>query len=278
MDPILDLALPDLDVRRDGEDARVLVVRLDDPGRRNAMGEQMTASWCRLVDGLRATVEGGPGEVRAVVVTGAGSAFSAGGDLSWLGDGSGAGASVEALRDRMARYYEDWLGLRGVGVPVVAAVNGAAVGAGLGLALACDVRLVGASARLSAPFTALGLHPGMGTTRTLAEAVGPAAARELLLTGRTVGAEEAVRFGLATAAYPDDRLLGEATALARTLATRAPVATRLLLRGLADGGPRDLAEAVAQEAAAQATTLATADLTEGLAAARERRAPRFTGR
>jgi enoyl-CoA hydratase len=185
---------------------------------------------------------------------------------------------VEALSVRMRRYYDDWLSLRAVGLPVVAAVNGAAVGAGLGLALACDVRLVGASARLSAPFTALGLHPGMGTTRTLAEAAGPAVARELLLTGRVVEAQEAVRLGLATAVHPDDELLDAALATARTVAGRAPAATRLLLRGLSDGRPRDLTEALRWESLAQAATLATDDLTEGLAAARERRAPRFGGR
>ncbi len=273
---ISDAALPGLDVRRDEVDPRVLLVRLDDPDRRNVMSLAMTASWRSLTDLLRAGTAGAGGEpVRAMVLTGAGQAFSSGGDLSWLGDGTGAGADVEALSRRMAGYYDDWLSVRSVGVPVVAAVNGAAVGAGLGLALACDVRLVGASTRLSAPFTALGLHPGMGTTSTLAAVVGPARARELLLTGRVVDAEEAVRTGLATSVHADDGLVAAAMVTARTIAMRSPVATRLLLRGL-DSGP-DLAAALRWEALAQAVTLASDDLTEGLAAARERRAPRFSG-
>lgn len=285
MDPLAALTLPHLDVRRDVADPRVVHVLLDDEGRRNVMGTAMTSSWRRLVDALAdlsgpgagAADHTGDDEVRVVVLSGAGAAFSSGGDLSWLGEGTGPGADVEVLQRRMAGYYDDWLSLHRLGIPVVAAVHGAAVGAGLGLALACDVRLVGASARLSVPFTALGLHPGMGTTRTLSEAAGPAAARELLLTGRVVGAEEAVRLGLATSAHPDEELLEVALGLARTIASRAPVATRLLLRGLADGGPTDLTEALRWEAIAQATTLASADLEEGLAAARERRAPRFTG-
>ena len=289
VDPIGALRLPALHVARDAQDPRVLVVRLDDPDRRNAMGPEMTSSWCRLTQELRLLVgrtDGAPDhnadvpgdEVRVVVLTGAGAAFSSGGDLSWLGEGTGPGTSVEALRTRMARYYDDWLSLRAVGLPVVAAVDGAAVGAGLGLALACDVRLVGASARLSAPFTGLGLHPGLGITHTLVEAVGLAAARELLLTGRVVGAEEAVRIGLATSVHPAGWVLEAALVTARTIAARAPVATRLLLRGLADDGPHDLAEALRREAHAQAVTLATEDLVEGLGAAREHRAPRFTGR
>jgi len=283
VDPISRLDLPLLDVARDVQDRRVLVVRLDDPGRRNAMGPEMTSSWCRLVQELRglverADVDGARHEVRVVVLTGTGAAFSSGGDLSWLAEGAGPGASVEALRTRMVRYYDDWLSLRAVGLPVVAAVVGAAVGAGLGLALACDVRLLGSSARLSAPFTGLGLHPGLGTTHTLVAAVGLAAARELLLTGRVVEAEEAVRVGLATSVQPDGQVLEAALVTARTVAARAPVATRLLLRGLADGGPRDLSEALRRESLAQAVTLATEDLAEGLSAAREHRAPRFTGR
>lgn len=231
----------------------------------------MTASWRRLTDALATT-----DDVAAVVLTGAGSAFSSGGELSWLAEGSGA--SVDALRRRMSRYYADWLSLRALELPVVAAVNGPAVGAGFALALACDIRLVGPSARLSVPFTALGLHPGMGVTSTLVAAAGEAVARELLLTGRAVGAEEAVRLGLASAVHPDEELLAQALAVARTVASRAPVATRLTLQALAAGGHADLGAALRWEALAQAVTLATDDLTEGVTAQRERRAPRFVGR
>lgn len=265
--------LPDLDVTRDGEDPAVVLVRLDDPDRRNVMAEAMTASWLRLTAALETA-----DDVRAVVLTGAGTAFSAGGDLSWLGDGTGGGAPVDDLRRRMARYYADWLSLRRAGVPVVVAVNGPAVGAGAGLALAGDVRLVADSAHLSVPFTALGLHPGMGVTHTLVAAVGPAVAAELLLTGRRVGAEEAVRLGLASAVHPAADLLDAALVVARQIASRAPVATRLTLQALAAGGHRDLESALRWESLAQAVTLATADLTEGLRAQAERRAPRFVGR
>lgn len=274
MDAIEDLLpLPDLHVHRDEVDRSVLVVTLDDPERRNVMAERMTASWVRLTAALART-----DDVRTVLLTGAGAAFSSGGDLSWLGDGTGEGAAVDGLRRRMSRYYADWLALREAGLPVVVAVNGPAVGAGLGLALAGDVRLVADSAHLSAPFTALGLHPGMGLTHTLVRAVGPAVAAEMLLTGRRVGAEEAVHLGLASAVHPAADLLEAALVVARQIASRAPVATRLTLQALAAGGHPDLASALRWESLAQAVTLASSDLSEGLVAQQERRAPRFTGR
>ncbi len=163
-------------------------------------------------------------------------------------------------------------------MPTVAAVNGAAVGAGLALALACDLRVVAEDARLGVPFTALGMHPGMATTWSLPEVAGLQVARELLLTGRMVDGTEAVRLGLALRAVPAADVLPTALELATTIASRAPVATRLTTRALREGGHRDHASALAWEALAQAVTLASEDLQEGLAAQRERRAPSFTGR
>lgn len=263
---------PDLEhLRLERHDDGVAVLTLDLPERRNMMDAAMTASWVRAVAVLRAD----PG-VRCVVVTGEGTAFCSGGDTSWIG--SGADAGVDGLRARMHAFYSDWLQLRSLDVPTVAAVNGAAIGAGLALALACDLRVVAIDARLGVPFTALGMHPGMATTWSLPEVAGMQVARDLLLTGRLVDGEEAVRLGLALRAVPASEVLGDALATARTIASRAPVATRLTTRALRAGGHADHESALAWEALAQAVTLATDDLQEGLAAQRERRAPRFTGR
>ncbi len=260
-------------VRRDTDDAGVVVLTLSDPDRRNAMTLELTRSWRQALAQVR-----GDDTVRAVVVMGAGSAFSSGGDLSWLGDDTGPGAPVDDLRRRMGGYYAEWLAVRDLAVPVVAAVNGPAVGAGVGLLLACDLRVAARSAHLSVPFTGLGLHPGMGLTHTLVAAVGLTAAQDLLLTGRRVGAEEAQRLGLVTAVHADDAVLGAALALARTVAGHAPVATRLTVAALRAGGHADLPSATRWEALAQSVTLATGDAAEGLRAAAQRRAPRFTGR
>lgn len=249
----------------------VVLVTLTNPERRNAMSGPMSASWRRLTAALAADRT-----VRCVVVTGAGRAFCSGGDIGWIG--AEPHASVEELRARMLPFYEGWLSLRRVEVPTIAAVNGPAVGAGACVALACDLRYAGESASFSVPFTSLGMHPGMATTYLLPQVVGPAVARDLLLTGRRVGAEEMVRLGLASAAYGDAELLDRVLETARGIAATAPVATRLTTVALRDGGHASFGQALQWEALAQSVTLATEDLQEGLAAARERRPPRFTGR
>jgi len=265
-------ALEHLQVERDprGLDGVVLVT-LDLPDRRNAMSEPMTRSWATLMAHLRADPE-----VRCVVVTGAGRAFCAGGDLSWIG--AEPDAPVHALRERMLAFYRTWLSISDLAVPTIAAVNGAAIGAGLAVALACDLRYVAADARLSAPFTALGMHPGMATTYLLRRAAGDTLATELLLTARTVTGAEAAAAGMMTRAEPAEQVLDAALAAAKAVAAAAPVAVRLTKAALAEGGPTTLAGAIAWEALAQPITLATQDLQEGVAAAQERRPPRFTGR
>ena len=248
----------------------VVLLTLDLPDRRNAMTDELTAAWGETVEGLR-----GDRSVRCVVVTGRGKAFCAGGDLSWLKAG---GASVDALRDKMLPFYTTWLSLRTLDVPSVAAVNGAAVGAGAALALSCDVRYAGASAKFTVPFAKLGIHAGMATTFTLAEAVGVVAARELLLTGRVVDAQEMLRLGLCSAVDDDDVLLERTLARAAEIAAAAPVANRLHKEALRDGGHATFARALQWEALAQPVTMATEDMVEGLTAQAEKRAPRFTGR
>lgn len=249
--------------------AGVVLLTLDLPDRRNAMTEELTAAWVEAVEALR-----GDRSVRCVVVTGAGSAFCAGGDLSWLEAG---GQSVDRLRDKMVPFYRAWLGLRGLDVPSIAVVNGAAVGAGAALALSCSIRYAGERARFTVPFAHLGLHAGMATTYTLTEVVGVAAARELLLTGRVVEAEEMLRLGLCSAVFPQEGLLASALERAERVAAGAPVATRLHVEALRDGGPASLERALAWEAVAQPVTMATEDVKEGLRAAAEKRPAEFTG-
>lgn len=261
--------LVDLRVERPADG--VVLVTLDLPERRNMMSAAMTASWGRAMAALRADRS-----VRAVVVTGAGPAFCSGGDLSWIG--GEPDATVDDLRARMLPFYRTWLAVRDLEVPTIAAVNGAAVGAGLALALACDLRYAAVDARLGAPFTALGMHPGMATTWLLPEVVGLAVARDLLLTGRMVTGEEAATLGLVNRALPAAEVLDEALRVAVTVAATSPVASRLTKRALASGGAASFEAALEWEALAQPVTLASEDLQEGLRAQRERRPPRFTGR
>lgn len=248
----------------------VVVLTLDLPQRRNAMTAELTAAWAATVASLERDRT-----VRCVVVTGAGSAFCSGGDLSWIAESPDL--TVAELRDRMLPFYRTWLSVRSLEVPVLAAVNGPAIGAGLCLALACDLRYAGASARFGAPFTALGMHPGMAATYLLPEAVGLPSARELLYTGRIVDAAEAVSMGLAQRAYADESLLPSVLEIAETVARQAPVAVRLTKAALATRHS-SIEAALDWEGLAQPVTMATADLREGLAAQAERRRPHFTGR
>jgi enoyl-CoA hydratase/carnithine racemase len=243
---------------------------LDNPAQRNAMSEEMTASWGRAIDELSADPD-----VRVVVVTGEGTAFCSGGDPRWIA--SEPEASVDRLRTRMIGFYRAWLAIRRLEVPTVAAVNGPAVGAGLCLALACDIRYAAAGATLGAPFVRLGMNPGMASTYLLPNVVGDANARELLLTGRSVDADEARQLGLVARVFADDEFGARVQEIAEGIASTAPIASRYTTVALRDGGHRDLESAVQWEALAQPITLATEDLQEGVRAAREKRTPEFRG-
>ncbi|ABL81035.1 MULTISPECIES: enoyl-CoA hydratase-related protein [unclassified Nocardioides] len=263
---------PDLtDLRLERPSDGVAVLTLDNPDQRNAMSDAMTSSWVRAIDALAAD-----SSVRVVVVTGGGSAFCSGGNTSWIA--SEPDATVDELRTRMVAFYRAWLSIRRLEVPTIAAVNGPAIGAGLCLALACDVRYAAAGARLGAPFVKLGMHAGMAGTYLLPNVVGEAHARDLLLTGRVVDADEALRLGLVSRVIEPESFRDEVLATAAGIAATAPIASRLTKLALADGGHADFESCLQWEALAQPVTLATADLQEGIRAAQEKRAAVFTGR
>lgn len=262
------LNLVDLRLERPSPGVARLV--LDNPDQRNAMSDAMTDSWVRAVDALA-----GDADVRVVVVTGAGSAFCSGGNPAWIA--GEPDAEVDYLRNRMIAFYRAWLSIRKLEVPTIAALNGHAVGAGLCMALACDIRYAAAGAKLSVPFVKLGMHPGMAATYLLPNAVGDATARELLLTGRAVQGEEARSIGLVSRVFADDEFDERVAEIAEGIAGTAPIPSRYTKVALRDGGHRDFESAVQWEALAQPITLATADLQEGVRAAREKRAPEFKG-
>jgi enoyl-CoA hydratase len=252
---------------------------LNDPERLNAMSEAMGQALSAVVDRLAADEA-----VRAVVVTGAGRAFSAGGDLDLLermaraGNASPGGETRRAHETFMGRFYRLFLRLRALPQPTLAAVNGPAIGAGCCVALGCDLRLAARDAKLGLNFTRLGIHPGMAASWTLPRLVGPAHAAELLYSGRLLDGAEAERIGLVNRAVPREALRDEALALARSIAEAAPGAVRATKRSLAESAASTLDEQLDREAREQALCYESADLLEGLAAARERRAPRFAGR
>ena len=251
----------------------VAVLTLDDPDRRNAMTVEMGAALADRCAQLMATPD-----LRAVVVTGTPPAFSAGGDLGMLEDlGQRTRDEGFDAADTMRSFYRRFLTVRDLPVPVVAAINGHAVGAGLCVALACDLLLVADDAKVGLNFSRLGLHPGMGGSWLLPRLLGRQRAAEWLYTGRLVPGSEAADQGLALESLPADEVLPRALSLARDIAAASPVVVRQLKETLAASETSDLAEALDREAACQAISYGTQDLVEGLAAGRERRSPSFPG-
>jgi enoyl-CoA hydratase/carnithine racemase len=247
----------------------VRLLTLNLPELRNAMTEELTAAWTATLDAVTAD----PG-TRVLVVTGAGPSFCSGADLSWLDEGTGEITPV-ALRERMLPFYRSWLRPRDLPFPVIAAIDGPVVGAGVCLALACDLRYAAPGATFSTPFIYLGTHGGMGATWLLPEAIGIPRAREMLYTGREVGAAEAREWGLV--AGVEDDAVAHSLEVAAQIAGAGPIATRLTKTGL-EQAARGLEASLQWEALAQPVTMTTSDLHEAIEARRQHRPPSFVGR
>lgn len=251
-------------VQREGE---VAVVVLDDAARKNAMTPELGEAFAKTCALLARDAS-----VRAVVITGAGGAFSGGGDLGML-ERLRAVPAEESERFMLA-FYRLYLAVLDLPVPTIAAVHGAAIGAGLCVALACDLGVVGVDTKLALNFVNLGLHPGMGATYLVPQRVGAQRARELLLSGRRFDGAEAQRMGMFLEALPETEVLERAKQMAASMAANGPAAVRALKQNLALD--RDALEAaLAREAKAQSHSYVGAELGEGLSAARERRRPIF---
>lgn len=213
-------------------------------------------------------------EARCVVLTGAGSAFSAGGDFDWFPTLQQPG-QIESLRQDAKRMLWDLLDVQ---VPIVAALNGHAMGLGASIALLCDVIVMAESARIGDPHVKVGLVAGDGGTLIWPLAVGPALAKQYLLTGDAMSSAEAYRVGLVNVVVPDDECVTRAVEFARRIAANAPLAvqyTKLAVNALL----KDAATTAFDVAAAlEVATFHTHDHVEAVAAVRERRRPRFEGR
>ncbi|MBI3925118.1 MAG: enoyl-CoA hydratase/isomerase family protein [Armatimonadetes bacterium] len=242
--------------------AGVGLLTLDDPGRLNAMSEEMAVRFEAQIDELRAEPP------RVLILTGAGRAFSAGGDLEMLR--AKHKVPVEKNRKRMLAFYRSFLSMLELEVPLIAAVNGHAVGAGLCLACACDLRLADPAARFSAPFTRLGLFPGMGATYFLPRILGPTWTRDLLLTGRLIGAGEALQIRLVSQISEAQGIVELARrAASQIMAGGREAAGRLLLQLREPAG--ELQQALEAEARAQAESYRSPEFQEGLRKALEPR-------
>lgn len=212
-------------------------------------------------------------EIKALIITGEGKSFVAGADISEMADMEPLDARKFALLGNSV-----FTTIEEMEKPVIAAINGFALGGGCELALACDIRLASEKAKLGQPEVGLGITPGFGGTQRLMRIVGPAKAKELIFTGRTIDAQEALSIGLVNHVYPVDALLVEAKNMAREIAAKAPVAVQFCKRAMNEGFEMDLQRGLQLEADLFALCFSTHDQSEGMGAFCEKRKAEFQGK
>ena len=256
-------------------DGAILTITLNLPEKRNPISDPVVID--RLEEALRAA-DADIG-VRVVILTGAGSAFSSGGDLKAMKAGVGLRAQLPAQTRRNYREGIQRLPLlfQALEVPVIAAVNGPAIGAGLDLACMCDVRVAADTAVFAESFVKVGIVPGDGGAWLLPRIVGFSKATELALTGETISASEALGIGLVSRVVPGGELMAAARAVADRIAVNPPHAVRMTKRLLREGQTATLANILELSAAMQSLAHATRDNDEAMDAFLEKRTPRFTG-
>lgn len=246
------------------DDGAVRIITLNRPHRRNALDIPMRTRLAEVAEGSVADPA-----VRAIVLTGAGHTFCSGGDVSTMerAPAQAARARIEVVQ-RIARAFA------GGPIPVIAAVEGAAFGAGLSLALACDRVVVGADATFSGSFTGVGLAADAGILWSLPRRVGSARARQMLMFGERLDAAEALRIGLVDKVVEPEQVFDAALADAKRIAAGPPRALELLKRSFAYPAP-DLDSALRAETEIQVELIGSDDYAEGIAAFREKRQPVF---
>jgi len=246
----------------------VATLTIDRPERLNALDLE-------VLEQLRGMLEqlAGDRSTHCLVITGAGKAFVAGADIAQMKE-----MGTEEARKFAREGHRAFDLVESLGCPVLAAVNGFALGGGCELALACDFVYASEKAKFGQPEVKLGVIPGFGGTQRLARRVGVGQARELIYTGKIIGAEEALRIGLANAVFPPDQLMEQAMKTASTIAAMGPLAVAAAKHVIREGDGRSLTEANALEIGAFADCFATSDQKEGMAAFLSKREPKFEAR
>lgn len=256
------------DIERTIEDG-VATITLNRPHAANAFTLDMIDQWAEWLVEARTD-----DNVRALILTGAGRHFCAGGDFKVLDGEVSAFERKARLTERIHRIP---LALEDLDKPIIAAVNGAATGAGMDMALMCDLRFAGRSARFSEAYIRVGLVPGDGGAFYLPRVVGLPKALELLLTGDFVDAEEALRIGLVNKVFDDAQLLQETARFARRLAALPPINVRMIKRAVYRSIDSDLRTSLDLISSHMAVVQTTRDSREALDAFRAKRAPHFSG-
>lgn len=260
-------------------DGHVAVLSFNRPDRRNALSDAMYEGFGRALP----LIEQDPG-VRVLLLTGEGGAFCAGGDVKGMHDrnSSNSGVDDRSLEDRVAWFRSRQalvsLALRRLPIPVVAALPGAAAGAGLSIAFAADLRIAAERAVLVTAFANVGASGDFGTSWFLPRLVGESKAKELMFLSPRLTAAQAADLGLVNRVLPDEGFADAALAFCNDLADGAPIALRYMKENVNRAFESNLSDALDAEATAMIRTMATADHREAAAAFVEKRAPRFEGR
>ncbi len=255
-----------LDLPVDGH-AGVALVTLDRPDARNALSFALLAELADTLERLDADPA-----CRAIVLTGSGDkAFAAGADIVELADQTPERLAAEG-------HFTAWDRIAAIGLPIIAAVRGYALGGGCELAMSCDMIVAGDDARFGQPEIKIGVMPGAGGTQRLTRAVGTALAMELILTGRLLDAAEAKSAGLVTSVVPAAEAVTAALALGDTIASMPPLAVRAAKQAVLAAAERPLSDGLRDERAAFFALFGTADQREGMRAFMDKRSPIWTGR
>ena len=250
---------------------RIATITLNRPDRMNAFTWEMVDAWAAALTEAQAD-----DKVSVIIVTGAGKAFCSGGDIQGMGERQER-TPLQRKTELAGHVHRVPLALEAVDKPVIAAVNGAAAGAGLDLALQCDLRYAAASARLGETYVRVGLVPGAGGTWFLPRLVGTAKALELFWTGELISAEEAERIGMVNKVLPDVELMAHVRAIAEKIVSAPPLSVRFIKRAVYQGQRIDLRTSLDLISSHYAVVASSGDHKEAVKAYLEKRKPSFSG-
>ncbi len=248
----------------------IATVTFNRPENLNALDKAMGLAFAKRLREIKKNRD-----VRVVILTGSGRAFSSGGNLDMIEAKTKKG--FLANKNELKKFYKLFLGVRDLKVPVIAAMNGPAIGAGFCLSLACDLRYAATTAKIGANFAKIGLAPGMGGSYLITRLVGPTRAAEILLLAENLSAERALQMGLLNGIFLPETLLNHVYGVAKVIAENGPMAIRMIKKGIQKAIHATLSEMFDYDSTCQAKSFGSEDIKEGIRAIREKRSPKFLG-
>lgn len=249
----------------------IATLTFNTPDNLNALDDEMASAFSKTLKKIRSEKN-----IRVLILTGAGRAFSSGGNLGMIESRMKKKPSTNQAE--LKKFYKTFLAIRDLQVPVIAAINGAAIGAGFCLSLACDLRYASVNAKLGANFAKIGLAPGMGGTYIITQLAGMTRASEILLLAENFSASQAYEMGLLNGVTEPEKLMDTVMEKARVIAGNGPLPVKMIKKGIQKALTSSLEKMFEYDSAAQAKCFLTKDIKEGVKAIREKRPAVFSGR